>query len=416
MNYFEKYLKYKNKYLNLKNQSGGISTTAITAIPGKNYINVNGLPSSVQTYKDHLLRYLQLNNSKVTSIYCPSSNKCSINFVDEATALAELKTISGLIAAYDQSRTYSTASSSSSVVSAGIRAPILPQTKYYEPWATKNSKSLFVALVISPKTQVGTEIYRRLNTMRLVGQNDKQMYSTYNPRTNTYRPSGFLLDPHLTLFSLAIPEKGTIDTMLKSNLNLIVDDIKTIYNTDMAESAKQLYSAMGNYAQMGDWITRNYTDDDRRINQFSKTNFSDFLRNVKQTIFSYERIKEKDIVESTDHDHKRAPSIPKAKIPKFTHIYSAHGAPDTENSYMAISSFTTDFKPHISIANVNKLEGMNVDTFIDNFKKASPVPPSPGTALSFLNLWSDSTTHGKFPGNISHIYVSYDKQHIYVPV
>lgn len=413
MNYFDKYLKYKNKYLNLKNQLGGISTTAVTVVPGKNYINVNGLPSSVQIYKDHLLNYLQLNNSNVRSIHCPSETKCSINFVAGVDVSAQLKSISGLIAAYDKSRMY--ASSSSRVVSAGIRASILPQTKYYEPWATKNSKSLFVALVISPKTQVGKEIYRRLNTMRLVGQNDKQIYSTYNSRTNTYRPSGFLLDPHLTLFSLAIPENGSLDALFKSDLNSIVDDIKIMYNTDIAKPAKQLYSAMGNYGQMGNWITRNYIDYDPRINQFSGTNFSNFLGNVKQMIFSYELIKKKDVVESMDHDYKRAPSIPKAKIPKFTHIYSAYGAPNTENSYMAISSFTTDFKPHISIANVNKLEGMNVDTFIDNFKKASAFP-SPGSSLSFLNLWSDSTTHGKFPGNISHIYVSYDKQHIYLPV
>ena len=414
MSYFEKYLKYKNKYLNLKSQLGGISTTAITAPVGKNYINVNGLPSSVETYKDHLLNYLQLNNSNVRSIYCPSNTKCSINFAAGVDVSAQLKSISGLIAAYDKSRMY--ASLPRPVVSAGVSASILPQTKYYEPWATKNSKSFFMALVISPKTQVGKEIYRRLNTMRLVGQNDKQMYSTFNPRTNTYTPSGFLLDPHLTLFSLAIPENGLIDKTIKSNLPDIADEMKTMYNTHIARTAKQLYSAMGNYGQMGDWITRNYIDNDPRINQFSRTDFFDFLDEVKQTIFLYERIKKKDIAESTDHDHKRAPSIPKQKIPKFTHIYSAYSDPDTENSYMAISSFTTDFKPHISIANAKKLEGMSVDTFIDHFKKASPVPPSAGTALSFLNLWSDSMTHGKFPGNISHIYVSYDKQHIYLPV
>jgi hypothetical protein len=443
MNYFEKYLKYKAKYSELKKQIGGITSTIIKTT-GANYVTVEGLPRGARTiYKDSLETFLKNNNHFVKSIYCPKEGICLVNFENVEIANKNLDNVrflinkfnlssgavsSGVVSAsaadsgvsYSRGVTPVTSSSIrySGVVSAAaadssVTSISVTPKKYYEPWADRNSKSLFIGLVVSPKTQVGKEIYRRLEELNMVKRTE--IYSRYNKTTGEYRPEGFLVDPHLTLCTLSIPEGKLIDSVLDRDREwrTIVARIQMIVHSKIFSKRKQLYSKLGNYKVLGSWVVRDYTDDNVRMgdSRFNKRDFDDLLLSIINEILITSGISPDSTHRINDVRYAVAASPPKKNIPTFTHVCKIGS--DNRSSYMAISSHTTDYKPHVSIANVNKINSDSIEDFVEEFKKAADSERA--SAISFLNLWSDSEQY-RFYGNISHIYISYGGKNTYVAI
>jgi hypothetical protein len=411
MNYFDKYLKYKAKYLELKKQIGGITSTKIKT-SGKNFVTVEGLPRGAMAYGTLLEKFIKSKNRDVKSIYCPNEQTCLINFDNVEIANKNLENIRFLINKFDLSLAMASGVSSdivsASAADSGVKLRTITPKKYYEPWVDRDSKSLFIGLVISPKTQVGKEIYRRLEELNMTKRTG--IYSRYDKVSKIYRPDGFLVDPHLTLCTLLVPEGKILDMVIQREWKSIVEKIQKIVHSKIFSKRKQLYSKLGNYKVMGSWVVRDYTDYDERIGeaQFNKRDFDDLLSSIVNEILTTGRIALETTHAIQDVRYAVAAIPEKSVVPTFTHI--CRNGLDNRDSYVAISSYTTDFKPHISIANVNKIDS----SFIEEFKKAADSRGA--SAISFLNLWSDSEMKDRFYGNISHIYISYGGVNTYVAI
>jgi len=103
----------------------------------------------------------------------------------------------------------------------------------------------------------------------------------------------------------------------------------------------------------------------------------------------------------------------KEKELSFVHTLDK-GTRDIENSYLAVNSYMRDYKPHLSLCNIDKIpEGITPETFIQNFKDASR-----GKPISHLYLWSDLTKNiindKERYGNISHLFIKYGTMREYI--
>jgi len=100
MSYYDKYLKYKNKYLELKKQLGGFKVKEVKA--GANSIVINDMKEG--TTLEHLETYLKNKNILISSTgQFPRTLNFIINFKDNATAIANVKAVSEALTDYDPS-------------------------------------------------------------------------------------------------------------------------------------------------------------------------------------------------------------------------------------------------------------------------------------------------------------------------
>jgi hypothetical protein len=249
------------------------------------------------------------------------------------------------------------------------------------PWGLENeSKLLFIALPISEKSQIGSEIYKQLG----LESNQQQ--------------TSILSSPHITLFTAYIKKDSNLDILLHNSFNfnrlvrIIKNKFKELFNVDNKKAIHQLHSPHDSYKQLNHWVARMYDDD--KYNQLSTTRSlqSKFIEAVKQLLLG-------DTITSEMKEPDYIPSDMKDVKP-FTFL----------NSEMAISPYYigADWEPHISLKKL-----YNTDDMTDTINKIKD--NSSGQHMGWLNLWKvgipkfNPTIQKSLDGSLENIFISYGK-------
>ena len=390
MDFKQKYLKYKIKYLELKNQIGG-NWLVEDIRSNSNSIKITNLPhgTTLTHLEDFLIIQdipivqpgLHLNNGKGTNFL--------INFTDNATAIQQRPhVIAALAGPPSYNPSYATL------------VPIKAQPDFTRPWDGP-SKILYIALPIAQSSKLGVQIDKRFNAM-----------GEQSPfKSNIHRK---LISPHISLFSLYIRTGSDLDNAL-SNSAFFTDIARTIKDLFIETfwinrlDPVQLHSKLSEYESLGPWITRTYADN-TFLSKVFKDNYTPFTKQLVYILltnlnfFPLDQFTSHIKVEVTNAAHTSYGSQP---VP-FTHYsMSPHKYPDSE---MAVSSWYEDeWKPHISLIKNHR----NPQDFIKQIKLVADKP------ISYVNLWSVDKTK-MIPvigvaqyGSLEYIYCSYDQQFTY---
>jgi hypothetical protein len=279
-----------------------------------------------------------------------------------------------------------------------------------KPWTT-DSQLLYIALVVDPKSEVGEVIEHRTK-----GAIKRKAFSNYG--------SGNLKAPHLSLLQIYIPDKSNLDEFIRGNLQIIYDIIKLSFMNNLNKLT--IHSALGQYAKLGNFLTRHYNDTTKdmyqtikqrqtafriAIESFLLTQIPPVLTQIGQTFATRFNI-----------ETGIAPTQGKGS---YTH-YSQYDE-KYPNSVMAENDHsTTSWEPHITLFPmpvtpvtgedaVAEQEKLDKDT-IDTFTKQGLPEHLPTANMSYLNLWKNTTSHNGYQGSFSHIFVSYGGIHHWIPL
>jgi hypothetical protein len=406
MDYHNKYIKYKKKYLQLKstnNQCGG--TNNYICIP-----NIRGVFSTYSACKDderslYVPAPAQVVPQVLVPVHAPVGHHTPpVQVVPQV-----------LVPAHAPVGHHTPPAQVVPQVLVPVHAPIGHHTppaktpQIIKPWP-HDSHLLFIALPIAQLSNLGKEIERRISNIRKessfknYGVNGKSLYT-----------------PHISLIQIYIPNKSKLDELLSNKyiFDEIVQIIKNLFidhfKINEKHSAIQLHSIQGNYTRLGTWIGRVYDNPDflqvvsKCNNEFGQSIITELLNRINLGAPSYKH---------TDIPPSQMPNPYEGSIPTFTH-YSMD--PITSNtSEFAISSwYTTEWKPHISLAVVLKVDE---EKFITDFKDQGSKEKG-GQPISFINLWNVNTGKSiKIPnkkdiynlGSLEYIYVSYKTAKIYI--
>lgn len=288
---------------------------------------------------------------------------------------------------------------------------------YYHPYDISSNK-LYIALVLSPDEHIGKNIEGRLKSVvgSSVNLYHRDSLGRYDPEHGTN------LDPHVSLLSIDFPIGEMIDGMIKLDFDRFVHNIASIIKEFFAGRRKRLYSSYDSYEFMGDMVARVYDSDlaivgparvDLTSELLTPSDYSALFDNVIKHIISMTRLSSRMINGRSGISPARIPkeaSRIRASPPTYTYYTEL----SESKPLFAVSSDTTNFKPHVSIYNTKKggvsLPDDRKGEFIDAFKGAAK------GAISLINLWSGH--HSESPrdfGNISHIFVAYGKNKTYIP-
>ena len=383
MDYHNKYIKYKKKYLQLKstnNQCGG--TNKYICIP-----NIRGNFSTYSACKDYESS-LSVPAQVVPQVLVPVHAPVGHHTPPAQVVPQVLVPVHAPV---------------------GHHTPSAKTPQIIKPWP-RESKLLFIALPIAQLSKLGKEIERRFSN---IGRK--------NPFHNYGAVGKSLYTPHISLIQIYIPDNSKLDELLsvKHIFEEIAQIIKDLFidhfKIEDINSVIQLHSIQGNYTRLGTWIGRVYDNPDflqvvsKCNNEFEQSIITELLNRINLGAPSYEH---------TDIPPSQMPNPYEGSIPTFTH-YSMD--PITSNtSEFAISSwYTTEWKPHISLAVVLKEDE---EKFIKDFKDQGS-QYNGGQPISFINLWNVNTGKSiKIPnkkdiyefGSLEYIYVSYNKYKIYI--
>jgi hypothetical protein len=409
MDYYKKYLKYKQKYLQLKNQKGGYfiyihgTTTHSITIKGisENFKNV-------ENYLKGNVRILKFSHNE---------KNCYVQFNSHEEAVKQKSNIQVLMDNYNPEITYP--DPERRLPERRLPEPrrlAITSSRYDEPWATKNSTRLFIGLILSPEREnIGGYLKDIVDSSIVSFDPEYRLYPNYNGRIYTpiYNEEHKNIDPHVSLFTLTLPLGGVIYNFLNNEINFyrFKEFIKDKYNKYI--KYQYLASEKGYCQDFGNWIAIDYSYNIGG-RTFTKERFDFFLNNfwidfLKFCEFSESQIKETIIIQEQPPQRE---SIDTSKKPQtFTHYTNS----DVENSFLAISSFTTDFKPHVSI--IKKSERLDSEMFKAIFNSKVDETTKAGKPIDGINLWSTRTYNGiGVNGSISHLYVSFYKRHEYIPL
>jgi hypothetical protein len=269
MNYEQKYLKYKNKYLLLKeelnNQIGGVINVTYTS--GKNGLKITDIPDGVTMENIiKLLRDANIPNFSNTG-YQPDRRYCIINFQtaqDAANALINVKTII--------QNEYSIPAPTPAPTHASIPAPIpapthasipthahihapIPTNKYnskhliYENGGRNMTSSIYVKINIDPDSFIGQEISHRRN----------ESETEINTLTNPYLINKDI-EPHVSLLEIFFDPNTILGHIILrsfiNNSDEIFNIIKDSFKNNLEN--KSLHSEMDEYSMMSNFFARNY--------------------------------------------------------------------------------------------------------------------------------------------------------------
>ena len=413
MDFKNKYLKYKIKYLELKNQIGG-QLRVESIRPHSNSIQISNLPiGTTLTHLEDFLRMqgipignhgLHLNNGKGTDFL--------INFTDNLTAVQQHHNVTIALTHYDPNTPIPDGMGAVAKAQPPVAPmPLFPmgavpkaQPDFTRPWENE-SKILYIALPIAQSSQIGTEIETRFRNMK-----EKSPFTNFDTRIK-------LTCPHISLFQLYIPSGSDLDDLL-SNQEFFFDNIaNTIkklfiktFKIDDSDSL-QLHSELGDYKMLGSWIARTYVDK-MYLPQVVNNNYTPFrdqlghilLGNLQSFPLDQFTSKIKKEVKQADHYKSGSKELP------FTHYsMSPNMYPKSE---MAVPSYYSEsWTPHISLIGNHS----DPTDFITNFQNAAKKP------MSFINLWSVHKIKmiseiGEQHGSLEYIYCSYGKQFIYIKI
>lgn len=405
MDFKNKYLKYKIKYLELKNQIGGELQVKPMRLNSKS-IKINFLPPG--TTLEHLIKFLQSCNIPVVGghHYLPTMNFV-INFLDYDTANLNHDHV---IIALTNPTPYNPYKLLPLNVAPSAKASV-PKARpdYTRPWDS-DSKILYIALPIAQKSDIGKEIHSRFCKMGVP-----------SPFTN-FTTSTRLTSPHISLFQLYIPTDSNLDELLSNPENfaniasIITDLFKDTFRINESESL-QLHSQLGDYKMLSSWLARTYVDD-KYLPKVVEHNYTPFRVQLRHILLKNlhdfppgqftskitEEVEEVEEVVQAVHYASGSRHIP------FTHYSrSPHRYPSSE---MAIPSYYIEsWTPHISLSLIGK--DTNPEDFITKIKDAAT------NAMSYINLWpvdkkkTIPEIRQNRQGSLEYIYCTYGKNFIY---
>jgi len=410
MDFKNKYLKYKIKYLELKNQIGG-QLRVESIRPHSNSIQISNLPiGTTLTHLEDFLRMqgipignhgLHLNNGKGTDFL--------INFTDNLTAVQQHHNVTIALTHYDPNTPIPDGMGAVAKAQPPVAPmPLFPmgavpkaQPDFTRPWDSE-SKLFYVALPIAQSSELGKEIDHRFSA---IGESSPFNFNTLQR----------LSSPHISLFSLYIRTGSDLDAKLSDKLSFdhIARTIRDLFIVTFGINTSdpvQLHSKFGEYETLGRWITRTYTDDKYLPNVF-KYNYTPFREQLGYTLLGNIR---------SFHSHQFTSNV---KVEVEPAVHYAHGSPHVDfthysmspNKYpkseMAVSSwYTDDWKPHLSLIK----DQNDPQDFIKKIQRAA------GKPMSFINLWSVAKTKmipmippngAEKDGSLEYIYCAYGQQH-----
>jgi len=256
MNYEQKYLKYKNKYLQLKeelnNQIGGVINVASTS--GKNGLKINGIPDGVTMASIiQLVRDANISNFLGTG-YQTDQRYCFINFKsaeDAYNAQEQVRTI--LHNAYHAITSHVVAAPSTT---ASTATPLTAHTNKYNSKhqiyvneGINMTSSIYVKINIDPDSFIGQEISHRRN----------ESETEINTLTNPYLINKDI-EPHISLLEIFFDPNTSLGHIIISsfinNSNEIFNIIKNSFKNNLEN--KSLHSDMDEYSMMSNFFARNY--------------------------------------------------------------------------------------------------------------------------------------------------------------
>ena len=455
--YRDKYLKYKKKYIELKNQIGGFEIMDIK--DGSNSIKINKLPNG--TILDNLVFFLKskgVNKFNTGLIgYKHSDTSFSINFESNLVAVSQktkieralklpeaesaikgkiaitvapvLKTVAPVSktvvpvlktevpvskeivalktlvnASGDEAAKKALATLMKSIsipIKASDRATVIPHSLYVKPW-NFNAKKIFIAAVIGPDSQLGkvlnaryNELFRKLNEdLKKVGKSEIRVEPLFKPINDKDK----LTNPHITLLSFFFPEGGDIDKLLSvpANFEKLCEHVNTYFKESFSDKKAQLHSEVDNYTQLTKFVARKF-DNEPYMKNVNDNSFTPFKNSILSLFKKFNKVEENILPVASPFNPPET----------FTH-YSVptKGYPE---SGLAIGSFSFNWLPHMSIVKTNDI-GLESAEIIRRFKLASTGPP-----MSWLNLWPYNTSvTGLIPGkptqnvygSISHLHIT----------
>jgi len=448
MNYELKYLKYKSKYLALKSEIYKIQTggwTVQNVLAGSNSIRIDNLPRG--TNSQNLFSFLKSRGIPLSTIGIRVPGTTSdflINFPNNTIANANYRNV---INALIRPTPFNPALAPVFVpvlvprpgpapapvfvpvprpgpapppffvpVPRPAPAPVFvpvprpgpaPAPRpapaapiFVQPWPTA-SRLLFIALPIEEVSDIGIELKSRIT--QVLGS---------NPFKNGIGNVGKLDSPHVSLLTIHIKIGSGIDTYLSNPRNLasFTNDVKNLFVTNFSLSSAapiQLHSPLGVYQQFGKWIARIY-DDPAYLTNVKSNNFEPFRKDVGYNLLSQINRFLQTNFTTIINTQKALPqhSGPAGQpVNTFTHYSIRPNA--YPNSEMCISSYSTNWQPHVSLTKTND------PTFVPRFRAATS-----GRAMSYINLWKYGIAKqipgvGSKSGSITYIYCTYNKNYVY---
>jgi hypothetical protein len=260
INYKEKYLKYKNKYLHLLQFGGNIiiklepfNDKLITFTSDKPIQNINILTENLKKlFGDKLI----IQNNSVSLTYTINIGRIIKQYdYDIIKKILENKI------------TYSNDSITNIDLDIDMRI---------DPWEPiHKSKLLFFALEVSKDSYLGKELFTRskktaddFNKLNNLVEKNKIKSIQFRETNSKYA------SPHITLCSINIRVGSYLDKELEDKFIKFVDDIFKIFNETLKDTS--IHSEMGEYEVLGNWISRVYNNTKLGNNFIDKQkNFSD---------------------------------------------------------------------------------------------------------------------------------------------
>ena len=462
--YRDKYLKYKKKYIELKNQIGGFEIMDIK--DGSNSIKINKLPNG--TILDNLVAFLKnkgVNKFNTGLIgYKHSDTSFSINFESNSVAVSQktkieraLKlpeadsAIKGKITittapvskiaapvskiAAPVSKTTAPVSKTTAPVSKEIvalktlvdasgdeaakkalatlmksvavptkasdRATVIPRSLYAKPWDF-NAKKIFIAVVIDPDSQLGKVLNDRYN----------ELFRKLNEDLKKVGKSEIRVEP---LFK-PINDK---DKLTNPHITLL-----SFFFPEGGDIDKFL-SVPANFEKLCEYVNTyfkdNFTDKKAQLHsevdnytqltKFVARKFDNepYLKNVKDNSFTPFKNSILSLFKKFNKVEENILPVASPVDPPETFTHYSLPSKGYPESGLAIGSFSSNWLPHMSIVKTTDT-GLNTTEIIKRFKLASTGPP-----MSWLNLWPYNTSFaGLIPGkptqnvygSISHLHIT----------
>ena len=356
MNYHNKYIKYKKKYIELKynnNQYGGTNT----------YICVPNTAGKFPTY-------IECKNDK-------SSPVAPVAQVAPAPLVAH---------------------------------PLGFNTAYINPWNNRNSRLLFIALPIAQSSELGKRI-----TAHFTNISQPDPFNDYDKNIKVCKS---VYTPHITLINISIPEGSKLDTLLsnKTNFNSIANIITQLFINHFYITTAQLHSTFANYETLGKFIARVY-DDKAYLQVVSEYN-KNFRQAIINELISKIIPPKTTIITHTGKSPGHIPNPPPKSVPTFTH-YSINSKPPTESEFAIANWFTENWIPHMSLINMSLIK-LSKSTPIDIITQIKHAAAEPISFINLWPVNKTKTIpqiNKSEPGSLEYIFVSYNNTHkIYLKI
>jgi hypothetical protein len=272
-------------------------------------------------------------------------------------------------------------------------------------------KSIYVALVIAPNSQVGTALEKRVKSI----DNNNTFFEGNNLVTSTadMRISKM---PHVSLATFYI--KGNKST-LANDFPKLCETIKILFmesfHTTSNSKIVQAYSPYmkdnSNYRLLGYYIARSYEG------EASINNNINYLKTIQS-------------VHANFRDNLLLCLAGNANTIEIDPYFSPQNntrklfcATDTNQSSVAYDSFSKDWIPHVSLK--KETDSVKRKEFIDNFKNAIGDTRESGNYLSWLNFWSiqtkktfniNETKTVTNNGSFKYLYINYGDNHKFIEI